>query len=217
MIRIFGTALAVVSAALPGAVLFDASAANATVILFSNFDNVIMPAPPGPSFSIVSAADGWTGGPLGIEIQSNNVAGLSFSGTSHVELDTTGNSFMFVDLAPGRYRLDYWYSPRPNQPAGTKGIEVLFDNVQIDSIALAGGSQTSWSQRFVDFRAPDGGRLTFAATGTADSLGGYLDDIRISSVVPEPASWAMLLAGFGLIGAAARRRRPTPVIAPVIA
>jgi len=27
------------------------------------------------------------------------------------------------------------------------------------------------------------------------------------SVVPEPASWAMLIAGFGLVGAVARRRR----------
>ena len=28
-----------------------------------------------------------------------------------------------------------------------------------------------------------------------------------AAVVPEPASWAMLIAGFGLVGAAARRRR----------
>ncbi|WP_303810224.1 PEPxxWA-CTERM sorting domain-containing protein [Sandarakinorhabdus limnophila] len=27
------------------------------------------------------------------------------------------------------------------------------------------------------------------------------------TVVPEPASWAMLIAGFGLVGAVARRRR----------
>jgi hypothetical protein len=27
------------------------------------------------------------------------------------------------------------------------------------------------------------------------------------AVVPEPASWALLIAGFGLVGAAARRRR----------
>jgi hypothetical protein len=27
-------------------------------------------------------------------------------------------------------------------------------------------------------------------------------------VVPEPSSWAMLIAGFGLVGAVARRRRP---------
>jgi hypothetical protein len=33
------------------------------------------------------------------------------------------------------------------------------------------------------------------------------DSIRILTAVPEPASWAMLIAGFGLVGAAARRRR----------
>ena len=31
--------------------------------------------------------------------------------------------------------------------------------------------------------------------------------IGVAGVVPEPASWAMLIAGFGLVGAAARRRR----------
>lgn len=31
--------------------------------------------------------------------------------------------------------------------------------------------------------------------------------ITASVAVPEPASWAMLIAGFGLVGAAARRRR----------
>ncbi|WP_310475321.1 PEPxxWA-CTERM sorting domain-containing protein [Sandarakinorhabdus sp.] len=31
--------------------------------------------------------------------------------------------------------------------------------------------------------------------------------LTIGSAVPEPASWAMLIAGFGLVGAAARRRR----------
>jgi hypothetical protein len=28
-----------------------------------------------------------------------------------------------------------------------------------------------------------------------------------TGVVPEPASWAMLIAGFGLVGATAHRRR----------
>jgi hypothetical protein len=30
------------------------------------------------------------------------------------------------------------------------------------------------------------------------------------AVVPEPATWAMMIAGFGLVGAAARRRRTAP-------
>jgi hypothetical protein len=32
-----------------------------------------------------------------------------------------------------------------------------------------------------------------------------------TGAVPEPASWAMMIAGFGLVGAAARRRRPATV------
>jgi hypothetical protein len=40
--------------------------------------------------------------------------------------------------------------------------------------------------------------------GVADAFG--IDDISYN-VVPEPATWAMLIAGFGLVGAAARRRR----------
>ena len=43
--------------------------------------------------------------------------------------------------------------------------------------------------------------LRFTSTGVAFEF----DDI--ASDVPEPSSWAMLIAGFGLIGAAARRRR----------
>jgi hypothetical protein len=33
--------------------------------------------------------------------------------------------------------------------------------------------------------------------------------VDTGGAVPEPASWAMLIAGFGLVGAAARRRRAT--------
>ena len=39
----------------------------------------------------------------------------------------------------------------------------------------------------------------------------FIDNVALnvtpSVAVPEPASWAMLIAGFGLVGAAARRRR----------
>jgi hypothetical protein len=37
-------------------------------------------------------------------------------------------------------------------------------------------------------------------------LGGYYDG-TLNYAVPEPATWAMLIAGFGLTGAAMRRRK----------
>jgi hypothetical protein len=36
---------------------------------------------------------------------------------------------------------------------------------------------------------------------------GTADSFSISDPVPEPANWAMMIAGFGLVGATQRRRR----------
>jgi hypothetical protein len=45
-------------------------------------------------------------------------------------------------------------------------------------------------------------------TASGDNIGPVLDNVLVTqAAVPEPATWAMLIAGFGLVGAAARRRR----------
>ena len=55
--------------------------------------------------------------------------------------------------------------------------------------------------------------LTFtysgAAQGTADEAWGINSVSASAGVVPEPASWALMIGGLGLVGAAARRRRTT--------
>jgi PEP-CTERM motif len=43
--------------------------------------------------------------------------------------------------------------------------------------------------------------------------GSEFTNYAFKNTVPEPASWAMLIAGFGLTGAAMRRRRSTAVAA----
>lgn len=45
--------------------------------------------------------------------------------------------------------------------------------------------------------------------GSGDSLA--VTSIRVASV-PEPASWALMIAGFGMVGAVARRRRDTTTV-----
>lgn len=52
------------------------------------------------------------------------------------------------------------------------------------------------------------------AAGCPSGFGVRLDSASIAGAVPEPAAWAMLIAGFGLVGAAMRRRSAA---APIVA
>jgi hypothetical protein len=48
---------------------------------------------------------------------------------------------------------------------------------------------------------------SFTLTGLASDDGYWVGDNFTFGAVPEPANWAMLIAGFGLVGVVARRRR----------
>ncbi len=58
----------------------------------------------------------------------------------------------------------------------------------------------------------DNPRLRVGTFTLLDAFSG--SPISLSVVaVPEPASWAMMIAGFAIAGAAMRRRKPTPALA----
>ncbi|WP_341901684.1 PEPxxWA-CTERM sorting domain-containing protein [Sandarakinorhabdus limnophila] len=50
------------------------------------------------------------------------------------------------------------------------------------------------------------GFLTNNQTIASTSLVGALNPQAVGGAIPEPATWAMLLTGFGLVGATMRRR-----------
>ena len=62
------------------------------------------------------------------------------------------------------------------------------------------------------FRANFNGTFNMSFNGVGGgnvNIGPILDNVLVTQgAIPEPASWAMLIAGFGLVGAAQRRRRP---------
>jgi PEP-CTERM motif len=55
------------------------------------------------------------------------------------------------------------------------------------------------------------GRFPVAFAGPNGAIGFSLNGINPNGAVPEPATWAMMIAGFGVIGTAMRRRRRVAV------
>lgn len=83
-----------------------------------------------------------------------------------------------------------------------------------------GCGYTGWIQSTYTITNAGTYRLGFGATNFGDfvvdtglAFTGALVDGNPIDPVPEPSSWVMLIAGFGLVGAAARRRRNAAIAA----
>lgn len=63
-------------------------------------------------------------------------------------------------------------------------------------------------QLFLSFERADGGPFQFSYSGNITSL---IAAPAPGNSVPEPSSWALMIAGFGLAGGAARQRRRRPM------
>lgn len=154
---------------------------------------------------------GWSTGPAGVEVRDNN-AGTAYDGSQFVELDTTSNSWIQQTLNTvigESYLISFAYSPRIGVNGTSNKIDIWWNGVKLGSANGSGLNQANHTWLIYEFdvvAASSASVLRFAAAGTSDSLGGSLDAISVS-LVSEPAMPALILAGLGLVGFAARRRK----------
>ncbi len=98
--------------------------------------------------------------------------------------------------------------PNPNTPGTIETPVFIFNNILFDAnpvfdiyglaFTTATGTWNLWGED------PDVYTLLKSTPGAGYS-GARIGALTVTAV-PEPASWALLVAGFGLVGAAARRR-----------
>ena len=129
--------------------------------------------------------------------------------------ETTAIQQTIAGLTPGgKYAVSfYWAAGQQTGFTGdtTEGWRVSLGGESHDTAILANPSHDfqPWRLTTLNFTATGTSEvLAFLALGTPDGLPPFslLDGVSLTAV-PEPATWGLMIAGLGMVGVAARRRR----------
>ena len=194
---------------LAACVAVASSPASAAVVFSDNFDSYA------PTLN-------WNGSGVwstanSVDLVANNTFGLTCAGGSGNCVDLTqsgitGSMTTLVNLAPGTYSLSFDYTGNQlgaqfAQAGFTVSVGALLNSV-IGPLSNTNSVFTTYNGQFT---VVNGGQyaLNFTQNGGDLFRGSILDNVSIStvaSVLPEPTTWAMMIAGFGAVGLSLRRR-----------
>lgn len=171
---------------------------------------------------------------LGLVSAANALTVVNLDG--RVNASTNGTNAVTINLAPGRYQVTFTEGlfTAHNRFRGaaqgcdregmncTRGWETnasfyLGANDFVSNNDFDVGNFTYYSTRALAFGASSAFQTPFTVPSGGSTVSFYIFDPLITdniegvsllvSVVPEASAWAMLIAGFGLVGLVARRRR----------
>lgn len=132
---------------------------------------------------------------------------------------TTGGIGQSFSTEAGKsYRLTFDFTNNPFISSASMRFGVGGSGgLALEDILAHSGATTNamgWQSFTVDFVAKSANSYLFFDNLTGGLAGGmYLDNIAVydlsepQGAVPEPATWALMIGGFGFAGAALRRRR----------
>jgi hypothetical protein len=159
----------------------------------------LSPAQGGPSVDLVGASNGFQflcGGAA-----SNNC--IDLDGSTGSGNDPAGEIASAVTLTAGHYHLSFTLGGNARGAADQTTVITLGDYTTMITLA-SGDAQTTYD---LDIVSGVSGKLEFKDLGPSDQQGNILDNITLTSAVPEPMTWGMLLIGFFGLGAMIRSTR----------
>ena len=176
----------------------------ATTIFTETFDTY------GPNQTPWNGDTVWTTGNSVDLVQSGSFGLTCVGGTGNcVDLSGTspGGLSKVFNLAAGLYSLTFQFTGNQLNFGPPASFAVSFNNVTSIVGPLANNSnafQTFSGTYNVLNNSPV--TLSFTQLGGDPFRGSIIDSIAITAV-PEPATWALMILGFGIVGSALRRRR----------
>lgn len=195
--------------------LFSVPAQATTIVQNGSFEEFETTQLNGGGWNVYNSIPGWTTvSGAGIEVQTNPTLDTidAQDGRAYVELDSNNNSLMsqIVSLDIGSYLLKFFYSPR-NATTGDNGIDYSIAGMTGGISGPSADPLTAvgfWTEISALFRVTTAGNyaLNFEATGTSNSLGGFVDNVSIAAV-PVPAAGFLLFGALGGLAALRSRRK----------
>lgn len=205
--------------ALSGVVMLAAASPSGAQIVNGGFE---LGVNPGSSYTTLTPGDstsitGWTVLPLGVDY----IGGYWQAGEGNRSVDLGGDArgglFQDVLLQAGKsYIVSFLGAANPDSLKPNPRSVTFSAGTYNQAFGFAlNGTETStnmqWKTFTTDrFTAAPGGttRISFLGgnTGSTGAFGFALDGVSLN-LVPEPATWAMMLLGFFAAGSMMRRRR----------
>lgn len=184
------------------------ASASAATILDGGFET----APATGNFTTVAGGGSigaWT--VLGNSVDHIGLYWTNNEGSRSIDLSGGGAGGVrqtFATVANQAYAISFWLAGNPDGGSNLKSVAVDVGGApsifQFDTTGHTTANM-GWQQFTYNFVASGTSTTLSFMSQNNDPYGPALDNVSVSAV-PEPAAWAMMLLGVGLIGGMMRRR-----------
>ncbi len=192
----------------------QAVATPTNLVVNGSFEANSLTSPFTTFYATTQGLTGWTVG-----VQSVDLVGSLWNASSGVKsLDLNGNKKgeihqTITTVVGQKYQLSFDLAGNFQGGPVTKSMAINVGPSGLYTFSTAGKNSTNmgWTTYSTSFVAVSAATTLSFASQTSGAYGAALDNIAVTAV-PEPETFAMLLAGLGVMGVIARRRKAKSLV-----